>query len=237
MRSTNCSTTATVNKYMERGTLEVAPLAYMRGRTLSDAFVILDEAQNATDDQLKMFLTRSGTGSKMVVTGDVTQIDLPRRQRSGLRDAATRLAGIDDVGVVELDESRRRAPSAGRARSFARTQRAAAARDLLSQRRARAAASTARRSSPPRSGCWRRSAKRDAALSLSSVGDGAMRALNREHRGKDRATDVLSFPTGATRRPPDAGATARRRRDLGRHRARVRPPITTRRCSARSTAC
>ena len=93
-----------VNKYMERGTLEVAPLAYMRGRTLSEAFVILDEAQNATDDQLKMFLTRLGAGAKMVVTGDATQIDLPPGQRSGLRAAAGRLAAIEDVGVVELDE-------------------------------------------------------------------------------------------------------------------------------------
>jgi phosphate starvation-inducible PhoH-like protein len=94
-----------VNKYMERGTLEVAPLAYMRGRTLSDAFVILDEAQNATDDQIKMFLTRLGSGSKMVVTGDVTQIDLPGGQRSGLRSAATRLAGIEDIAVVELGDA------------------------------------------------------------------------------------------------------------------------------------
>jgi phosphate starvation-inducible protein PhoH and related proteins len=94
-----------VNKYMERGVLEVAPLAYMRGRTLSDAFVILDEAQNATSDQIKMFLTRLGSASKMVVTGDVTQIDLPHGERSGLRDAARRLHGIPDVGVVELDES------------------------------------------------------------------------------------------------------------------------------------
>ncbi|MBV9333952.1 MAG: PhoH family protein [Candidatus Eremiobacteraeota bacterium] len=94
-----------VNKHMERGTLEVAPLAFMRGRTLSDSFVILDEAQNATDDQLKMFLTRLGSGSKMVVTGDVTQIDLPLGQRSGLRSAANRLASIDGVAVVELDES------------------------------------------------------------------------------------------------------------------------------------
>ena len=94
-----------INKYMERGTLEVAPLAFMRGRTLADSFVILDEAQNATDDQLKMFLTRLGNGSKMVVTGDVTQIDLPVGQRSGLRTAATRLGEIDDVGVVEFDET------------------------------------------------------------------------------------------------------------------------------------
>lgn len=94
-----------VNKYMERGTLEVAPLAFMRGRTLADSFVILDEAQNATDDQLKMFLTRLGNGSKMVVTGDVTQIDLPPGQRSGLRAAAARLADVADVGIEELDES------------------------------------------------------------------------------------------------------------------------------------
>jgi phosphate starvation-inducible PhoH-like protein len=96
---------AAVNKYLERGTLEVAPLAYMRGRTLADAFIILDEAQNATDDQLKMFLTRLGDRSKMVVTGDVTQIDLPSGQRSGLRIAATRLAHLEDVRVVELDDS------------------------------------------------------------------------------------------------------------------------------------
>ncbi len=96
---------AVITKHMERGTLEVAPLAFMRGRTLSDSFVILDEAQNATDDQLKMFLTRLGSGSKMVVTGDVTQIDLPAGQRSGLRTAAARLDGIDGIGVVELDES------------------------------------------------------------------------------------------------------------------------------------
>jgi len=93
-----------VNRYMERGTLEVAPLAYMRGRTLSEAFVILDEAQNATDDQLKMFLTRLGNRSKMVVTGDVTQIDLPSGQRSGLRAAGARLRDIAGVGVVELDD-------------------------------------------------------------------------------------------------------------------------------------
>jgi phosphate starvation-inducible protein PhoH and related proteins len=96
---------AVVTKYLERGTLEVAPLAYMRGRTLSDAFVILDEAQNATDDQLKMFLTRLGSGSKMIVTGDAMQIDLPPGQRSGLRTAAARLGQIPEVGIVELDDS------------------------------------------------------------------------------------------------------------------------------------
>lgn len=95
---------AVVIKYMERGTIEVAPIAYMRGRTLNDAFVILDEAQNATPEQLKMFLTRLGSGSKMIVNGDVTQIDLPQGGRSGLRDAARRLAHVEDVACVELSE-------------------------------------------------------------------------------------------------------------------------------------
>ncbi len=93
-----------MTRYIDRGTLEIAPLAYMRGRTLSEAFAILDEAQNATGDQLKMFLTRLGPASKMVVIGDETQVDLPIGGRSGLRDAATRLRGVDAVGVVELDE-------------------------------------------------------------------------------------------------------------------------------------
>ena len=92
-------------KYLERGTIEVAPLAYMRGRTLSDAFVILDEAQNSTREQLKMFLTRLGAGSKMVVTGDDTQIDLPRGMRSGLLDVERLFEGVEDVGIVRLDEA------------------------------------------------------------------------------------------------------------------------------------
>lgn len=96
---------AVVQKYLERGTIEVAPLAYMRGRTLSDAFVILDEAQNATGDQLKMFLTRIGSGAKMVVSGDVTQVDLPAGSRSGLTEASRRLHAIGDVGVVHFHET------------------------------------------------------------------------------------------------------------------------------------
>src|SRR4030081_3859356 len=95
----------TTEKYLERGTIEVAPLAYMRGRTLSDAFVILDEAQNATHEQLKMFLTRLGANSKMVVTGDDTQIDLPRGLHSGIHDVERLFTDIDDVGVVRLDET------------------------------------------------------------------------------------------------------------------------------------
>ena len=87
---------------VERGAIEVAPLAYMRGRTLNDAFIILDEAQNTTSEQMKMFLTRMGMGSKMVITGDVTQIDLPLGKKSGLVEALEVLKGVDDIGIVRL---------------------------------------------------------------------------------------------------------------------------------------
>ena len=91
-------------RMMERGIIEVAPLAYMRGRTLDDAFVILDEAQNTTGAQIKMFLTRLGFGSKMVITGDVTQIDLPRGKKSGLVEAKTILQDIEEIGFVHFAE-------------------------------------------------------------------------------------------------------------------------------------
>ena len=91
-----------LSAFMERGTIEVAPLAFMRGRTLNDSFVILDEAQNTTPEQMQMFLTRLGFGSKMVVTGDVTQIDLPREQASGLIQVRDILVGLDGVGFVEF---------------------------------------------------------------------------------------------------------------------------------------
>ena len=91
-------------KYLEKGIIEVAPLAYMRGRTLDNSFVILDEAQNTTQTQMKMFLTRLGFGSQAVVTGDVTQTDLPRGQSSGLKQAASILKNIDDISIVYLTE-------------------------------------------------------------------------------------------------------------------------------------
>lgn len=90
----------TYQKYVERGNIEVAPLAYMRGRTLDDSFIILDEAQNTTKEQMKMFLTRLGFNSKMVITGDITQIDLPSGVRSGLKDAVKILRNIDDIETV-----------------------------------------------------------------------------------------------------------------------------------------
>ena len=91
-------------KALERGLIEIAPLAYMRGRTLDDSFIILDEAQNTTPEQMKMFLTRLGFGSKMVITGDVTQIDLPRGKKSGLIEAATILRDIEEIGFVHFAE-------------------------------------------------------------------------------------------------------------------------------------
>ena len=94
----------TYQKYVERGNIEVAPLAYMRGRTLDDSFIILDEAQNTTCEQMKMFLTRLGFNSKMVITGDITQIDLPRGAKSGLKDCIKILKNIDGIGCCRFDE-------------------------------------------------------------------------------------------------------------------------------------
>jgi phosphate starvation-inducible PhoH-like protein len=91
-----------VSAHLERGVIEVAPLAFMRGRTLNDSFIILDEAQNTTPEQMKMFLTRLGFNSKMVVTGDVTQIDLPRDQGSGLLAVSEILQGVEDVDFVRF---------------------------------------------------------------------------------------------------------------------------------------
>lgn len=92
------------NKYMEKGIIEVAPLAYMRGRTLEGAFIILDEAQNTTSEQIKMFLTRLGNDSKMVITGDITQIDLPDSKKSGLIEAMKVLRNVDDICIHKFNE-------------------------------------------------------------------------------------------------------------------------------------
>ena len=94
----------TYNKYLERGNIEVAPLAYMRGRTLDDSFIILDEAQNTSREQMKMFLTRMGFGSKIVITGDVTQIDLPGDKVSGLKEAMRILRDVEDIAICRLSQ-------------------------------------------------------------------------------------------------------------------------------------
>jgi phosphate starvation-inducible PhoH-like protein len=93
-----------VEKLLERNVIEVAPIAFMRGRTLNDSFIILDEAQNSTPEQMKMILTRQGFGSKMVVNGDITQIDLPNGRRSGLIDAIEVLKGVEGISFVQFDE-------------------------------------------------------------------------------------------------------------------------------------
>ena len=95
----------TVQRYMERGDIEIAPLAYMRGRTLDDSFIILDEAQNTTPEQMKMFLTRLGFNSKMVITGDVTQIDLPDGKMSGLKQVMKILQGVEDIAICIFKQS------------------------------------------------------------------------------------------------------------------------------------
>ena len=95
----------TYNQYLEKGNIEVAPLAYMRGRTLDDSFIILDEAQNTSREQMKMFLTRLGFGSKIVITGDITQIDLPADKTSGLKEAMRVLEGVEDVAVCRFTAS------------------------------------------------------------------------------------------------------------------------------------
>jgi phosphate starvation-inducible PhoH-like protein len=95
---------AKLNEYMDRGVIQIAPLAFMRGRTLADAIVILDEAQNTTTAQLKMFLTRLGIHGKMIITGDMTQIDLPSSQKSGLKDAIERLHNIPGIAIVEFNQ-------------------------------------------------------------------------------------------------------------------------------------
>ena len=94
----------TYQKYLERGNIEVAPLAYMRGRTLDDSFIILDEAQNTSREQMKMFLTRMGFGSRVVITGDVTQIDLPADKTSGLKEAIRVLKNVEGIGICELTD-------------------------------------------------------------------------------------------------------------------------------------
>ena len=91
-----------LQSYLEKGVIQIAPLAFMRGRTLDSAFVILDEAQNTTHNQMKMFLTRMGRHAKFIITGDPGQIDLPRRQISGLKEALLALKGIKGIGVVQL---------------------------------------------------------------------------------------------------------------------------------------
>ena len=223
-----------VNGYFERGVIEVAPLAFMRGRTLNDSFVILDEAQNTSPEQMKMFLTRLGFNSRMVVTGDITQIDLPSDQRSGLVVVRDILNEVQDI-------------------SFVRFGGEDVVRHKLVQRIVAAYGEHAEREVDRRGG-WRLTSPTcrpscatpvAAALAAAGVDDGHLavelvdaariRELNREHRGKDAPTDVLAFPldgAGPTAGPRELGDVAIcpehcSRRDRGR-RPRRPPPLRLR---------
>ena len=197
-RSTTCSTPTGVQQYLEKGIVEVAPLAFMRGRTLNDSFIILDEAQNTTPEQMQMFLTRLGFGSKVVVTGDVTQIDLPRGQGSGLIEVREILRDVQDIEFVLFDrqdvvrhklvqrivdayriDAERRGDTAdgrrGRQPHVAASDEAALAALVAPRARRRRAPPTPRSRS-------------------SSSTPSRCRDLNREYRAKDEVTDVLAFP-------------------------------------------
>ena len=157
---------------MERGTIEVAPLAFMRGRTLNDSFIILDEAQNTTPEQMQMFLTRLGFGSRVVVTGDVTQVDLPRDQASGLIQVREILSSIDGIGFVEFTHQDvvRHSSCSGSSRPTSSTRKrpASRARDRCRWSRSRSRTGAGQRwTRPPRSssraGCSRPRASRPAS--------------------------------------------------------------------------
>ena len=125
-----------VDKMLEKNVIEVAPLAFMRGRTLNDAFIIMDEAQNTTIEQMKMFLTRMGNNSKAVITGDITQIDLPNPRKSGLVDAINILEGVEGIRFCHFEDSRRGSPRAGAADcARLRVRQAAAAGTAAGHRR------------------------------------------------------------------------------------------------------
>ena len=201
-------------RHLERGVIEVAPLAFMRGRTLNDSFVILDEAQNTTPEQMKMFLTRLGFGSRMVVTGDITQIDLPRDQRSGLIVVGEILEGVEGIEFVRFggedvvrhklvqrivaaydEHAERQAPELGprSAGDPVADSRSRSSRRLPGGRCAGAVGGGARAAA----------GVEDGHVAVEFVGAERIRELNREHRGKDAPTDVLSFPVDGD--GPDAG--------------------------------
>ena len=205
------------DELMERGVIEIAPLAYMRGRTLSDAFVVLDEAQNTTPEQMKMFLTRMGVGSKVVVTGDVTQIDLPDKVRSGLIDALHVLRDVEGIAQVRLTERdvvrHRLVQQIVKAYEKAAEEKAPAATTINKQWRSINVSNKVLITNDQNvvkvpSGLRiliRRSCNAvldfehfdgPAEISVTFVDNNRIHELNKEYRDKDSATDVLSFPLG-----------------------------------------
>ena len=209
-------------RLLERGTIEVAPIAFMRGRTLNDAFVILDEAQNTTSEQMKMFLTRLGFGSKAVITGDVTQIDLPVGRASGLVEAVKIVGNIEGIAFVHFDDKdvvRHSARPADRqgVRSLRWIPTVAACAVAVTDGRGRPVRAPGPRPRGSRRS-RRRGARGDARRSRSSPTPRSVR-LNRRFRRKDKPTDVLSFP-GRAARPPGSAPTGPRQ--PGRYRDRHR---------------
>ena len=240
MRCTTCSTRRRSRPHIDRGVIEIAPLAFMRGRTLNDSFVILDEAQNTTPEQMKMFLTRLGFGSRMVVTGDITQVDLPREQQSGLIAVGEVLDAVEDVEFIRFggeDVVRHKL-----------VQRIVEAYDAHSQRADRHAPRRRRAGDPkrlramidvevfgeslapeaPLAGAGapalrargREPRRRATGTWRSSTSSSARIAeLNDRHRGKAEPTDVLSFPIdgvdglGRPGHGAPAGIAGARRRD------------------------
>ena len=198
--------------YFDRGVIEVAPLAFMRGRTLNDSFVILDEAQNTSPEQMKMFLTRLGFGSKMVVTGDITQIDLPRDQRSGLVVVSEILSAVDDIAFVRFggeDVVRHQL-----------VQRIVAAYGEYAERDDRRVERSTSRTCPAElrpavAAALEAAGVADGHLSVELVDAERIRELNRDHRGRDRAHRRALVPD-RRRRPGGRPARARRRGDLPR---------------------
>ena len=184
-----------VNSYFERGTIEVAPLAFMRGRSLNSSFVILDEAQNTSPEQMKMFLTRLGFGSKFVVTGDITQIDLEKGSRSGLIEVGDILTGVEDINFIRFGGEdvvrhklvQRIVAAYGEAESRAAVRRFRG-RLTSTSRTSRAICRRAVGAALHAAGVS------DGHIGMQVVGEGRMRTLNYAARGVDEATDVLAFP-------------------------------------------
>ena len=189
-----------VTKAFEKGLIEIAPLAFMRGRTLNHAFVILDEAQNTTREQMKMFLTRIGFGSRCVVTGDTSQIDLPKGRTSGLVEAQAVLAGVDGIAFTHFTAADVvRHPLVARIVEAYDAARAARRLSDAARRQLRLSlqfADARHRALLPRHRVarWVRAAlAAPGEITVRIVGDDEGRALNRDYRGKDYATNVLTF--------------------------------------------
>ena len=198
----------TYQKYLERGNIEVAPLAYMRGRTLDDSFIILDEAQNTSREQMKMFLTRLGFGSKIVITGDVTQIDLPDGKPSGLQEAMRVLRNIEGIGICELTNAGRGPPRhgpahRGRLRELRDRQKRQGREEVMAKRHYIPITADVPGVSEGQRAFVRKVIRTALAaegvdfpceIDVSLTNDATIHEVNQEMRQVDKATDVLSFP-------------------------------------------